>query len=246
MSSILSVHDLKKRFAGREVLGGVSFELAPDTVTVVLGANGAGKTTLMRCVLGLLVPDAGRVRVLGLDPMRSARAVRHSIGYVPDAPDVYPWMTLRELFRFLRAQIPDWSDERAVGLAEQLQATLDVRFASMSRGEAAKGMLAATLAPAPRLVLLDEPFARLAPPAREDVMRTFLAEVPVSGGGALVATHDLDVAARVADRILVLAAGRIAADVDVADLVASLEGRSGLPEALRNLYPDREPAETAR
>jgi ABC-type glutathione transport system ATPase component len=126
-----------------------------------------------------------------------------------------------------------------------LRAPLDVRFASQSRGEAAKGMLAAALAPAPRLVVLDEPFARLAPPVREDVLRVFLEEVPIEGGAALVATHDLDVAARVADRVLVLDAGRVVADVDVADLVASLEGRSGLPAALRNLYPDPEPARSA-
>ena len=237
MSPLLTVENLHKRFGRCDALCGVSFELAPDSVTVLLGTNGAGKSTLLRCVLGLLKPGEGWVRVFGLDPVREGRAVRGRVGYVPDQADAYPWMTTRELFRFLRVQIPGWSDERALRLSERLEAPLDRPFAAMSRGEAAKGMLAAALAPAPPLVLLDEPFSRLAPPVREEVLSVFLEEAPADGGAALVATHDLEVAARIADRVLVLDQGRLAADVEIEALLSSLEGASGLPAALRRLYP---------
>ena len=238
MNALLSVHDLHKRFGHREALRGVSFELAPDTITVLLGTNGAGKSTLLRCILGLLAPNSGNVRVLGRDPVREQRTVLASIGYVHDQAEVYPWMTLSELFRFLRAQFPTWSDERAQRHAARLEAPLGQPFASMSRGEAAKGMLAAALAHGPALVLLDEAFTRLAPPVLEQVLSTFVEEVPAAGGAALIATHDLNVAARVADRVLVLDQGRFTADVEVEALLAAAEGERSLPAALRALYPE--------
>lgn len=237
MRNTTAIDNVNVRFGAREVLSGVSFDLPTDTITVLLGDNGAGKTTLLRCTVGLRRPDRGEVRVLGLDPARQAQAARQAVGYVPDQPDVYGWMTTRDLFRFLRRQYRAWDDERAVHLVQQLDAPLDTRFDAMSRGESAKVMLAAALAPAPDLLVLDEPFARLAPPVREEVLKTFLEEVPSRGGAALVATHDLDLAARVADRILVLADGRIVADRGPDELPGS-----GI-EGLRELYsPNRQGA----
>jgi len=238
MNALLSIKSLCKRFGRREALRGVSFELAPDTITVLLGSNGAGKSTLLRCVLGLLAPDSGSAHVLGRSPLREQRAVLASIGYVPDQADVYPWMTLRELFRFLRPQFPTWSDERARRLAERLEAPLEQPFASMSRGEAAKAMLAAALAHDPSLLLLDEAFSRLAPPVLEQVLATFVEEAPADGGAALIATHDLNVAARVADRVLVIDQGRLTADVEIETLLDAAEGARSLPAALRDMYPD--------
>lgn len=238
MSPLVRVEDLALSFSDRPALAGVSFALHANSTTALLGANGCGKSTLLRCILGLQAPGRGSVRVMGLDPVRAARSVRGLVGYVPDTPDAYPWMTARELFRLLAVQVPGWSQVRAGELAERLRAPLDTRFESMSRGESAKGMLIAALAPAPPLALFDEPFARLAAPAREEVLRVLLEETPSEGGAALIATHDLELAARVADRVLVLDAGRLVADVEAQELQASRAGRSGLPAALRSLYPD--------
>ncbi|TDJ75299.1 MAG: ABC transporter ATP-binding protein [Planctomycetota bacterium] len=242
MKSVIRVEGLTKRFGRRVVLEDVSFEVPADGVTVLLGGNGAGKTTLVRCLMGLSGMDAGRIEVCGLDPARSGRGVRERVGYVPDEADAYPWMNARDLFRFLRAQYPKWDDERAYRLLERLGAPLATTFGAMSRGEAAKVMLAAALAPAPQLVLLDEPFARLAPPVREKVLGVFVEEAPIAGGAALVATHDLDVAARIADRVLVLDGGRVVVDTDVRALVAARAGGGSVRESLRALYPHREVA----
>lgn len=243
MTPILKVENLHKRFARRAALSGVSFELAADSVTVLLGTNGAGKSTLLRCIQGLLEPDAGRVIVVGQDPLRAPHQVRSRLGYVPDQSDAYPWMTLRDLFRFLCRQYPSWSDVRALRLAARLEAPLEQPFASMSRGQAAKSMLAAALAHRPPLVLLDEAFSRLAPPVLEQVLSIFLEEAPLEGGAALVATHDLDVAARVADRVLVLDRGTLTADVEVEALLEAADGALSLPAALRALYPAPEAQE---
>ena len=240
MNSVIRVEGLTKRFGRRAVLEGVSFDVPADGVTVVLGGNGAGKTTLVRCHMGLCGVDAGRIEVCGLDPARSGRRVRELVGYVPDEADAYPWMNARDLFRFLGAQYPTWDEERAYRLLERLRAPCDTTFAAMSHGEAAKVMLAAALTPSPPLVLLDEPFARLAPPVREDVLGVFVEEAPIAGGAALVATHDLDVAARIADRVLVLDEGRVVVDADVEALVAARAGGASVRESLRELYPLRQ------
>ncbi len=246
MNPTLEIRALRKRFGSRVALDGIALELAQDTITAVLGTNGAGKTTLLRCILGLLAPDGGSIRVLGRDPLREARAVRNAIGYLPDQPDAYAWMCAQDLFRFLRVQYSSWSDERAERLLARLSAPAATSFSAMSRGESAKVMLAAALAPAAPLLLLDEPFARLSPPAREDVLSAFLEEAPQPGGAVLLATHDLDLAARVADRVVILERGRLVADEEVHALHAGVGPARGLCQRLRSLFPEPCPEGSAR
>jgi ABC-2 type transport system ATP-binding protein len=245
MNPVLEVDGVVKRLGGRAVLDGVSLRLPPRGVTVLLGPNGAGKSTLLRVLLGVLAPDAGRVRVLGLDPVRDAVALRRRVGYVPDQPDVPAWMTPRELFRFLSAQYPAWSDERAAELASAYALPLDTRFAALSLGQAARAMLAAALAPAPSLLLLDECFAGLDPLARRDLLQTFVAELMEHDVGALVATHDLDVAARIADRVLVLANGKLAAQGDLADVLGGEADLGRISARLFSLLEPRARAEVS-
>ena len=236
MNHILSVRNISKRFGRAQALSELSFDLAAESITVVLGSNGAGKSTLLRCVLGLCEPDAGAIRVLGRDPLREATSVRESIGFMPDHPAVYGWMSARDLFFFLRAQYPGWCDEREEHLVDRLRIPLDTRFDAMSRGEAAKVMLAAALAPAPQLIVLDEPFARLAPPVCDEVLQVFLEEAPYPAGAAIVATHDLEVAARVADRVLVLDQGRLIADREIEELCDRDVAHGSVIASLRELY----------
>lgn len=238
MKSVLSVSGLSKAFAGRRVLQGVNIELLPDTVNVLLGSNGAGKSTLLRCLLGLLKPDAGTLRVLGEDPLTSKSRVRELVGYVPDESDACGWMTAHELFAFLAPQYSRWCPNKQADLTERLELPLGTRIGDMSRGEAAKTMLVAALAAKPRLLLLDEPFARLAPPVRELVLGVFLEEAPLEGGAVLLATHDLEVAGRAADRVLLLDDGRVSRDVDVQTLVEQQEPEPRLTAQLRGLYPE--------
>jgi len=204
-----SARGVTKRFGRRAVLDGLDFEPAPGSITVLLGRNGAGKSTLLKLWLGVLRPDAGRVRVGALDPARAVRRVRSAVGYVPDRPDVYPWMTANDLFRFLAPQYPTWNRDAQSRIGEQLGLPLDRPFRSMSRGEGMKAMLVAALAPEPPLLLLDEPFAGLDPVVREEVLKGLLSEFRAGEQTVVVTTHDLDVAARIADRVAVLSSGRI-------------------------------------
>jgi ABC-2 type transport system ATP-binding protein len=240
MTPVLSIQALEIRLGGlgrfrsRTVLHDVSLELSCGSITTLLGPNGAGKSTLLRAALGVLKPARGGVRVLGGDPCRGR--VRRSIGYVPDRPDAYDWMTARDLFRFVGPQHPGWDDAHARGLAERLGVPLERRFAELSRGQGMKAMLVAALAHRPPLVLLDEPFGGLDPVARDELLGALLGEVELEECAVLVATHDLDVAARMSDRVALLRDGRIAA-LGTLDEVCERDAGGETPvRALRGLF----------
>jgi ABC-2 type transport system ATP-binding protein len=208
MSKDIKVEHLAKRFGATSVLSDVSFELTSG-VTVLLGENGQGKSTLLRCLLGLLKPDGGAMRVLGLDPIREGRALRELVGYVPDAFDNPPWMTPRELYAFLAPQYSRWDGARVERLAREWEIPLSQPFKHLSRGQAARALLVAALGQSPQLLLLDECFAGLDPLARRDLLAGFLTELSEREIPTLAVTHDLDVAARIAEHVLVLSGGRI-------------------------------------
>jgi ABC-2 type transport system ATP-binding protein len=229
---MIVIQGVSKRFGKRVVLDGFDFSLVPGQVTVLLGRNGAGKSTFLRLCLGVLKPEAGRVEVCGHDPVRRPRDVRRLIGYVPDKPDVYDWMTPRELLYFLKPQYPTWNADRAARVAEQLSVPLDTPFKGLSRGEGMKAMLMAALAPDPALLLLDEPFAGLDPVAREDVLKGV---IRAGEQTILCATHDLDVAARIADRVAVLSRGKIVAHGPAEEVVGA-GGRA--PEKMREILEE--------
>jgi ABC-2 type transport system ATP-binding protein len=226
MNAIVTADHLVKGFGKTRVLEDVSFTLPEKGVTVLLGANGEGKSTLLRLLLGLLKADAGELRVLGLDPIRDARALREQVAYVPDAPDNPSWMTPDELFRFLHPQYPSWRHEHALGLAGEWDVPLARPFKHLSRGQAARSMLAAALAQSPKLLLLDECFSGLDPVARRDLLAELLSELAREEVATLLVTHDLDVAVRVADRVLVLAGGRIVSEGTLEDALAG-DGEPG-------------------
>ena len=244
MNSIVTLQGLVKRFGGRPLLDGIDLELPAGTTTVLIGGDGAGKSTLLRLLLGLERADAGLIRVAGLDPFHAASAVRRRVGYVPDQPDVYDWMSPKELYGFLAPQYENWSPELEARLIARLGIPHTTRFAALSRGEAAKAMLVAALAPQPDLYLLDGAFSGLDPLAREELLAAFLDEAKLEHRAALVVTQELEIAARLADRVAVLSAGRIGA-------CASLEGLAGgaetgaLPRRLKELLGDVVPEESA-
>ena len=227
MNSIVDISGLAVRFGRKRVLDGLDLRLADGAVTVLLGENGSGKSTLLRTLLGVVRPKKGLVRVFGLDPLRAHQPVLRRVGYVPDVPDCPPWMTAGDLFRLLRPHYPTWRDDVAAELCERLAVPLATRFKAMSRGQGMKAMLVAALAPEPELLLLDEPFAGLDPLVREEVLQGVIGALRdgqrAGPRTVLCATHELDVAARIADRIVVLHQGRIARDGTLAEVLGEPE-----------------------
>ena len=228
----IRVRGVQKRFGRKPVLRGVDLNVPAGATTVLLGSNGEGKTTLLNLCLGVLARTEGELEVLGLDPQSHPDQLRPRVGYVPSTPDAYGWMRTGDWFRFLKAHYPTWSDDRAEDLVARLDVPTDTRFKQMSRGQGMKAMLAAALAPNPPVLLLDEPFGGLDPLVREEVLRNVIDALGGEPRTVLMCTHDLDVAARVADRIAVLAEGRIVREGPVADFAAADEG-AATPALLR-------------
>jgi ABC-2 type transport system ATP-binding protein len=207
----------------KRVLDGLDLQLQDGAVTVLLGQNGSGKSTLLRVLLGVLRPRAGSVRLFGKDPLRAHREVLQRIGYVPDVPDVYPWMTATDLFAFLQPHYPRWNRELCAELCERLAVPMRTRFKAMSRGQGMKAMLAAALAPEPELLLLDEPFAGLDPLVREQVLAGVVEALKVGERTVLCATHELEIAARIADRVAVLQGGKVVQHGSLAEVLGEEE-----------------------
>ena len=219
--SALEARGLQVRLGARTVLDGVSARFAPGQVTAVLGPNGAGKSTLLNCLAGLRAPDAGEVELDGarlsdLPPRRRAQR----IGFIAQTPEIawaveaailvglgrIPFIGARGLSRE-DAAIIDRAMEAAqvTGLAERDVSTL-------SGGERARVLIARALAGEPEWLLADEPLAGLDPGHQLDAADLFRKLAHDRGCGVVVTLHDLSLAARMADRILVLAEGRVLAD----------------------------------
>ncbi|MEM8883823.1 MAG: ABC transporter ATP-binding protein [Planctomycetota bacterium] len=228
----LTARDIRKRFRRNAVLQDFSLTPRNGRVTVLLGRNGSGKSTFMRLCLGLLRPDAGSIEVCGEDPLRRPQATRRATGYVPDTPDGYAWMTPAELYRFLTPQYPTWNADEELRLVDALEVPLDTPFRGLSRGQGMKAMLVAALAPQPELLLLDEPFAGLDAVARSEVLRGVIGALREGEQTVLCTTHDLDVAARVADDVALLSDGRITAHGPLDEV---LGGDERMPERMKEL-----------
>jgi ABC-2 type transport system ATP-binding protein len=227
------IDGLEVGYGKRLALRGATLAVPRGSTTVLLGPNGAGKTTLLRTCAGLLKPRAGRVSVLGLDPVRARDEVCARLGFVPDRPDAWPWMTIEHLLAWLAPHHPRWNEAIARAWVERLEVPRDVPFRDMSRGQGTKAMLAATLAHEPEVLLLDEPFGGLDPLVHDEVLAGVVRSLAESKTTVLLSTHDLDVAARIGDRVAVLVDGRVRRETGIDDLVGGRE--TARKEALRGV-----------
>lgn len=214
---LLEIAALDAGYGPARVLFGVSLTLAPGEVVALLGRNGAGKSTLIKAAIGLVPPRAGTVRFASRDITGepSWRIAREGLGYVPEERRMFPDLTLAENLAVGRRPPRDglaaWTDARLFALFPPL-APLARRLAgSLSGGEQQMLAIARTLAGNPRAVLLDEPAEGLAPVVLEPLADAIL-DMARSGVAVLVAEQNLDFAAAVADRAVLLARGSVAFD----------------------------------
>ena len=216
----LSADDLTLHLGGAAVLDGVTAAFAPGRTTVLLGPNGAGKSSLLKCLVGLADPHGGQVLLDGA-PLWSfkPREIAVRLAYLAQDPVVHWNLIGRELVALGRLPHrgafggPSAADRAAAAQAMADTETLpfaDRAVHSLSGGERARVLLARMLAGQPRWLLADEPLASLDPAHQIDMLRLFRASAD-GGAGVLLVLHDLSQAARIADDVLILKRGRIAA-----------------------------------
>lgn len=219
---MLSLESVAVRYGGRPVLRDVSFSLAPGEIVAYLGANGAGKTTTIKVVAGLREPDFGCVRLDGKDVSEDPVAYRRRLGYVPEAAEVYPFLSGREyllLVGRLRGLADAGLEKRVDELLELLELSAH-RYQALeaySKGMRQKVLIAAALLHDPRLLILDEPLSGL-DVTSVLVMKALLRHLAARGRAILYSTHHLEVAERLCERVLILHEGRVVADDSVANL----------------------------
>ncbi|MFD4612329.1 ABC transporter ATP-binding protein [Streptomyces sp. NPDC058440] len=208
--SVIEVSELRKSYGGRTVVDGVSFAVEEGEIFGILGPNGAGKTTTVECVEGLRVPDAGRVRVTGLDPVADHEQVARVLGAQLQQSELQAKLTVREALQLYASFYPAPADWRP--LAERLGLTekLTTRFAKLSGGQKQRLFIALALVGNPRIVVLDELTTGLDPRARRDTWQ-LIEDVRAGGVTVLLVTHFMEEAQRLCDRIAVIDRGRIAA-----------------------------------
>jgi ABC-2 type transport system ATP-binding protein len=206
----IAIDGLTKRYGDTLAVDHLDLEVARGETLALLGPNGAGKTTTIECCEGYRVPDAGRVRVLGLDPRRDASRLRPRVGLMLQEGGVYPLARPREVLvlfsRFYTDPVdPDLLLER-VGLTGALR----TRFRDLSGGQKQRLSLALALVGRPEVIFLDEPTAGLDPAARR-MTWDHVRELQGEGATVVLTTHLLDEAEELADRVAIIDRGRLVA-----------------------------------
>ncbi|WP_210587953.1 ABC transporter ATP-binding protein [Streptomyces sp. GESEQ-35] len=207
---VIEVSGLRKSYGGRAVVDGVSFTVEEGEIFGILGPNGAGKTTTVECVEGLRVPDAGRVRVAGLDPVADHDRVTRVLGAQLQESELQAKLTVREALELYAAFYDEPADWRPLAERLGLTAKLTSRFGKLSGGQKQRLFIALALIGNPRIVVLDELTTGLDPRARRDTWQ-LIEEVRDSGVTVLLVTHFMEEAQRLCDRIAVIDQGQVAA-----------------------------------
>ncbi len=234
----LQVRGLSKRF-DRPAVDGLDLTVRAGEFYTLLGPNGAGKTTTLRMVAGLLQPDAGDIAIFGIDARLDQVAAKQIVAWVSDEPMIYDKLTPYEYLEFVAGL---WNTEagqaqaRADELIDWLGLTphANERCESFSRGMRQKVALAGALVHDPRLIILDEPLTGLDAGSARQVKDVLLARVR-AGGTVLMTTHILEVAERMAERIGVIANGRLIAEGTLAELRAQAGGEDS---SLEDIFLD--------
>lgn len=220
-SPALAVRGLTKCFE-RPAVDALDLVVPSGEFYALVGPNGAGKTTTLRMVAGLLRPDAGRIEIFGIDALRDPIAAKQVMAWVSDEPMIYDKLTPLEYLEFVAGLWgidPARSGEAATELLVSLglEPHLHERCEGFSKGMRQKVALAGALIHDPRLIILDEPLTGLDAVSARHV-KGLLAERVRRGGTVIMTTHILEVAERMADRIGVIAAGRVVAEGTLAEL----------------------------
>jgi ABC-2 type transport system ATP-binding protein len=205
---------VRKRFGRNEVLHGVDLHVPAGKTYAFLGRNGAGKTTTIRMLMGLLRADGGTVRVNGRDPAKDAMAIRQTVGYLAEDQQMWGWMKVSEILRFLAAFYPTWNWNLAKELLEKFALPGNVKIRHLSKGQNVRLGLLLALAHEPKLVILDDPALGLDPIMRKEFLRDVVTHLQGRGMTVFFSSHLLYEVEPVADMVGILDRGRVLCEAE--------------------------------
>jgi ABC-2 type transport system ATP-binding protein len=240
-TSAVTVDRLVKLYKGVAAVDGISFRLAPGSITGLLGGNGAGKTTTIAMIMGLVAPTSGRVTVLGADMARERYRVLHRMNFESPYVDMPMRLTVRQNLRvFGMLYGVDALEERICALAADLDLTafLDRPSGRLSAGQKTRVSLAKSLLNEPEVLLLDEPTASLDPDTADWVRERLENYRRRRGATVLLASHNMREVERLCERVIMMKRGRIVDDDTPQGLLARY-GRQTLEDVFVDIARGR-------
>lgn len=202
----LVVSGLRKKYSRVEALKGLDLALPQGEIWGLLGPNGSGKSTLLKCIVGLVFPDGGDIKVLGQAPSRHVKA---QIAFVPEVENLYRWMTIRQVIDFTAAFYDDWQEERVPELLDFMRLDSSKKVSSLSKGMRARLKLILALSRKAPLILLDEPFSGIDPASRDRIVEGIVRQFKSEEQTMIISTHAVGDTEQLFDGVVFLDEGTI-------------------------------------
>jgi len=220
-TAAIEIVDLARRFGRTDAVDGLSLRVEPGRCYGFFGRNGAGKTTTIKCLLNLLRPTRGTVRIFGLDPARDEVAAKSKLAYVPDMVAFYPWMTVRQTLAYCASFREKWNHDTERSLLDRFRLDPTQKTSHLSKGQRTQVALITAICPEPELLVLDEPTSGLDPIVRREFIETVIGAYQDADPGrrtVFVSTHLISEFEGLIDTFTIIDAGRevLTLDADVA------------------------------
>jgi ABC-2 type transport system ATP-binding protein len=207
----IDIHNLTRRYGHTDAVDGLNLRVAAGRCYGLFGRNGAGKTTTIKCLLNLIRPTSGEIKIFGLDPVRDEVAVKSRIAYVPDQVAFYPWMTVEDTLGYVASFRHLWNRATELSLLEQFRLDLRQKTSHLSKGQRTQLALICAICPEPDLLVLDEPTSGLDPIVRREFIQTVIGAYQDGDPGrrtVLVSTHLISEFEGLIDEFTIIDRGR--------------------------------------
>ena len=208
---VIDINRLVRRYGPTEAVNGLSLRVQPGRCYGFFGRNGAGKTTTIKCLLHLLRPTSGEVKVFGLDPARHEVAVKSRLAYVPDHVAFYPWMTVRETLDYFASFRANWNQDTERSLLGRFRLDPRQKTSHLSKGQRTQLALITAICPEAELLVLDEPTSGLDPIVRREFIETIIGAYQEGDPGrrtVFVSTHLISEFEGLIDQFTIIEGGR--------------------------------------
>ena len=220
-SPVIEIKNLTRSYGKHDAVNGLSLNVRVGKCYGFFGRNGAGKTTTIKCLLNLLRPTSGSVKVFGLDPQRDEVAVKSRLAYVPDMVAFYPWMTVRDTLEYFASFRKHWNCDIENDLLNRFQLDADKKTTSLSKGQRTQLALIGAICPEPELLVLDEPTSGLDPIVRREFIETVIGAYQSGDPGrrtVFVSTHLISEFEGLIDEFTIIEGGKnlLTMDADAA------------------------------
>ena len=210
---MLQIEGLTKKYGEKTAVEALSLHIAPGEVYGFIGHNGAGKTSTLKCVVGILRPDAGKITIDGISLAENPLECKRRIAYIPDNPDLYEYMSGMRYLNFVADVFGVDAKTRAERIEKYaavfgMEKNLSEAIAAYSHGMKQKLAVIAAWMHAPRLIIMDEPFVGLDPKAAHELKQMMRAHCD-AGGAIFFSTHVLEVAEKLCDKVAIIKEGKL-------------------------------------